>query len=130
MGVGQPHHVTQRGDNRQVEQNPLRAGLVEEAGSYPWSSAGVHLLGTDPAGRLELKLWQKWYTPERWRQVLSTSVREESWEERFREATQCGLPFGAEEYVAWVGEQKRMILTKRPPGRPRKTPEQAAGQAS
>ena len=115
-----------------VEQNPIRAGIVEEAGCYAWSSARIHLSGQDPEGRLDLTLWRKWYTPERWQEVLATSMVEESWEERFREATLRGLPFGPEEYIAWVAAQKRMVLTRRPPGRPpnMKKPAEAVRAAS
>jgi putative transposase len=30
---------------RYIEQNPVRAGMVENAGAYRWSSYGVHALG-------------------------------------------------------------------------------------
>lgn len=32
---------------RYIEQNPVRAGLVETAWRWPWSSAKAHVLGTD-----------------------------------------------------------------------------------
>jgi len=32
---------------RSVELNPVRAGLVERAWRYPWSSAGAHVRGKD-----------------------------------------------------------------------------------
>ena len=108
-----------------VEQNPLRAGLVVEAGVYEWSSARVHLCGQDPQGRLDLRLWRKWYTPERWGEVLATSVREKDWAERFREATRRGLPLGSERFVAAVEQDRKRIMRLRPRGRPRKAATQA-----
>ena len=32
---------------RYVELNPVKAGLVEQPGDYPWSSARAHLDGAD-----------------------------------------------------------------------------------
>ncbi|MDP8225022.1 MAG: transposase [Candidatus Lernaella stagnicola] len=32
---------------RYVKQNPVRAGMLEKAGDYPWSSAAAHLAGRD-----------------------------------------------------------------------------------
>ena len=32
---------------RYVENNPVKAGLVEHAGDWPWSSARAHLFGHD-----------------------------------------------------------------------------------
>ena len=34
---------------RYVELNPVRAGLVQRAGGWPWSSASAHLAGADDA---------------------------------------------------------------------------------
>ena len=41
--TGYPHHVTQRTAIRYVENNPVRAGLVQEPDEYPWSSAKSHV---------------------------------------------------------------------------------------
>jgi putative transposase len=32
---------------RYIEMNPVRAGLVDRPGEYPWSSAATHTLGRD-----------------------------------------------------------------------------------
>jgi putative transposase len=105
-----------------VEQNPVRAGLVAQAVAYRWSSAAIHCQGVDPGGRLDLDLWQDWYTPERWREVLAASVAEEGWRERFREATRRGLPLGSEGYVKKLESASGRCLGFRRPGRPRVCP--------
>ncbi len=105
-----------------VEQNPLRAGMVREAGEYRWSSASVHLLGEDRPGRLELGPWQTEYTSERWRVVLASSVMEEAQQQRFREATAQGLPFGSQDYIERRERELGVVLRVRPRGRPKKVP--------
>ncbi len=101
-----------------VERNPLRAGLVAEAGQYPWSSARVHLRGADPAGKIDLTLWSRLYTPERWRDVLRFGIDEEAWRERLRQATMRGLPFGSDRFVEQLSRQYDRDLRMRPRGRP------------
>ena len=83
-----------------VERNPVRAGLVREAGWYRWSSAAAHLTGMpDPTGLLDLGPWAQEYTPDRRRMVLASSVGEEMLAERLREATLRGRPLGSEEFI-------------------------------
>jgi hypothetical protein len=43
------------------------------------------------------------YTAERWREALKSSVGEEAFQERIREATSVGLPVGGEELVELLG---------------------------
>ena len=77
-----------------VERNPVRTGMVEEAGEWRWSSAQMHL-GEVGAGKwLDLTPWRMEYTPQRWREVLRTTVAEEAEAERIREATHTGKPLG------------------------------------
>jgi REP element-mobilizing transposase RayT len=40
-----------------VDLNPVRAGMVENAAVYPWSSAPAHLSGVDPRGLLDEGWW-------------------------------------------------------------------------
>jgi putative transposase len=103
-----------------VERNPVRAGFVEEAGSYSWSSAAAHTSGEDPAHILNLGAWRKQYTGERWREVLRTSVSEEALTERLREATVRRRPFGSEEFVEALEQKAGRRLGPLPVGRPKK----------
>jgi REP-associated tyrosine transposase len=41
-----------------VERNPVRAGMVEAAVDYPWSSAAAHTTGIAPTGLLDMAWWQ------------------------------------------------------------------------
>jgi len=70
-----------------VERNPVRARIVSRAEEYVWSSAPTRLAGKDASGFLDLTPWQQYYSPERWRNLLATSIADEAELERIREAT-------------------------------------------
>ncbi len=63
--------------------------------------------------------WRRVYTAERWREVLRTSVGEEAFQERIREATGVGLPLGDEAFVESLGRTVGRDLQRRPAGRPK-----------
>jgi len=109
-----------------VERNPLRAGLVNEAEQYRWSTAAAHCQEDSMDQRLDLHEWRRCFTGERWRETLRLGVPETAWEERIREATRRGCPLGSEAFVERVGRQLGRDLQPRPPGRP---PKQAAQPA-
>lgn len=101
-----------------VERNPARAGLVERAEEYRWSSAAAHCSGADPKGRMDLSAWRSVYTAERWQAVLRSSIGEEAFQERIRQATNVGLPLGEDEFVESLGRALGRWLRTRPVGRP------------
>jgi putative transposase len=89
-----------------VEQNPLRARLVEQAGQWRWSSAQAHLSGED-AGLLDLVPWRARHTPETWKLYLDKGLLDAALIERIRDATERGHPLGDEAFVKRVrAEQK------------------------
>jgi putative transposase len=102
---------------RYVERNPLRAGLVERAELWRWSSlwrrrqAGV-------APPLELADWPV-PRPADWVSSVNATwtVAEE---EAVRRCIRRGRPYGREEWVAAVVKGLGLEATMRPPGRPRK----------
>ena len=102
-----------------VERNPVRAGMVTEAGQHRWSSATAHLSGRDPDGLLDLSAWRREYDPRRWRRVLETSVGEEAFRQRIQEASLRGRPLGAEDFVQELESQAGRSLRPHPVGRPR-----------
>ena len=107
-----------------IERNPVRARMVREAGEYEWSSAGGRL-GRSVARRfLDLSAWEAEYTPERWEQVLASSVEEEAFGQRLAEASLKGRPLGEEDFLARLEREAGRMLRVRKPGRPRN----AAGQ--
>jgi putative transposase len=112
-----------------VERNPVRAGMVSEASRWAWSSAAAHCAGRDPAGRLDMTAWQAKYTPERWSEVLASSVGEEALSQRIREATGVGLPLGSQSFVQALEARLKRRLEHLPPGRPKRVGEPAAAAA-
>ncbi len=103
-----------------VERNPVRAGLVEDAALYPWSSAAAHSGMRHRDALLHMQAWQKEYTAERWVEVLRVGLAEEALAERLREATIRGQPLGGEEFVSELEQKARRRIRPLPPGRPRK----------
>lgn len=103
-----------------VERNPVRAGLAGVAEEYEWSSAAAHCAEDDMDGRLDLGEWAGRYNGQRWREALKLGVNAEAWEERIREATRRGLPFGSDQFVEQMSKSAGRDLKVRPPGRPRK----------
>jgi REP-associated tyrosine transposase len=84
---------------RYVEMNPVRAGLVEEAAAWRWSSAKAHVRGVDPSGVLDLTDWSTRWSTETWRDVLTDGVGDAALAERIRESTRTGRPAGSEQFV-------------------------------
>ena len=103
-----------------VERNPLRAGLLNTAQDYPWSSAAAHCHDDDLQGRLELAEWRNNFTAERWQAVLRMGLAEEAWQDRLREATRRGTPLGSNLFVDQLSRMLGRDLRSRPPGRPPK----------
>jgi len=102
---------------RYVERNPVRAGLVEQAESYPWSSAAAHLGASDPRNLLALADWSQCWTAQQWGDILRDGADEAA---SIRDATYGGRPFGSEAFVARLEKYLERRLTRGAPGRPRK----------
>ena len=102
---------------RYIELNPLRAGVVQRAETYRWSSASSHLYGTeDPIlGR------QDWLAPcdrGAYREFLKKADGGER--DVIRKATSSGRPLGGHEFVRTLETRLRRRLVAKPHGRPRR----------
>lgn len=101
---------------RYVERNPVRAGLVEQAAEYPWSSARAHVTGEvePPLTRFFLQDhigdWASFLGSEDLRSHV----------EDLRTHTRTGRPLGGEQFVSALEVMTGRSLTKRKTGRPRK----------
>ncbi|HLK20539.1 MAG TPA: transposase [Bryobacteraceae bacterium] len=102
-----------------IERNPVRAGLVELAEDYPWSSAAAHVTDYDAADLLDDTPWRDEYPADRWRAVLHTSADGEALGERIRRATMTGRPFGSAEFTEELEHAAHRRLRPRRPGRPK-----------
>lgn len=96
---------------RYIEQNPVRAGLVETAGDWPWSSARAHLQGQDDDVVTVGPLLERY---EAWADYLGqVEVTEE---EHLRSHERTGRPLGDAEFVARLEGLTGRRLAKRKPG--------------
>ncbi len=84
---------------RYIELNPVRAGLVGEAASWPWSSAAAHQAGTDRTALLSWDEWRTRWSPEGWREALAAGIEDAALIERIRQATRTGRPAGSAAFV-------------------------------
>lgn len=110
---------------RYIERNPLRAGMVERAEDYAWSSARSHVTGSED-GLL---------SPSRpfpglvgdWSQWLGSEQQMEEVEE-IRRCTQTGRPCGTMSFVQQVSELTGRILWAMKAGRKPGSPKDEPGQ--
>ena len=101
---------------RYTELNPLRAALVREAESWPWSSAASHC-GTQPAEDwLALEMWRSHWAPSEWRNYLAAG-ESESRLAVIRQRTHTGRPLGSAEFIHSMEKiaQRRLAPLKRGP---------------
>lgn len=108
---------------RYVERNPVRAGLVDRAEDYRWSSAVAHCgLSTDPVLTRDSTWLETLGTIDNWSKWLAEvdpPAQIVDLRQRFR---QC-LPCGSENFVRGLELRAGQSLAARPRGRPRKAPE-------
>ena len=106
---------------RYVELNPVRAGMVETAPEWRWSSASAHCGLSSPNPMLDMNRWRQRWTAAEWREFLyqgesSAEVGE------LRRSTHTGRPLGSPEFVAVLEKSMSRVLAPRRGGRPKKAP--------
>ncbi len=108
---------------RYAERNPVRAGLVERAEEWGWSSAAVHCGMRANDGLLELAQWQQRWDSSSWRPYLREKDSEEE-AAAIRQCTPSGRPLGTAEFVKAMEAATQRCLTpqKRVGGRAKQTP--------
>lgn len=104
---------------RYVECNPVRAGMVQRAEDFPWSSAAAHcgnrsdgLLGAESAWGKQFAAIDDWSA---W--LAATGETEEV--KILRQNADKGLPCGSTDFVQRLGMKVGRMLEYRPQGRPR-----------
>ena len=112
---------------RYVERNPVRAGLVEEAAAYGWSSAREHVERQDARRLLDWHLWDELGRPDDWNEVLGPTRGEEGEVmAALRRATLTGRPLGSESFVKRLERRFARNLDAKRTGRPKKAAAAAA----
>ena len=113
---------------RYTELNPVRAGIVENPMTYPWSSAAAH---GDPDCRdatLDMQPWLEAWTPVTWREYLEAPGAAEE-VDSIRRNTHTGRPLGTPGFVAALEKTLRRNLRPERGGRPPKPPDMERQQA-
>ena len=102
---------------RYVEQNPLRAGMVEKAWSYSWSSAAAHVGAAAGDEMVDLEEWRRLTTPGEWRKALERPPRKEA-VRALRKSTQRGWPMAGDSLLAKMEKILNRRLRALPSHRP------------
>jgi putative transposase len=108
-------HLTLVG--RYVEQNPLRAGMVKEAVSYPWSSAAEHAGAREAHGLLSLQRWKQIAEPSDWRRVLARRPANAE-VMQLRRCTERGWPLATDGALSKLEKRLHRRLRPLKAGRP------------
>jgi putative transposase len=100
---------------RYIEANPLRAGLVQRAEDWPWSSLHHWLHGDG------LNLLDPWpiQRPANWLELVNEPLPEDRLQ-HIRASVKRGNPLGEAAWVQQMAQQMGIESTLRPRGRPRK----------
>jgi putative transposase len=83
---------------RYIELNPVRAGLVQNAWDWPWSSAGAHVTGIDETGLMHMKIWRTRFDGNGWRKYLEEGMSSTCLD-RIRLAIRTGRPLGNDDFI-------------------------------
>ena len=102
---------------RYIEQNPVRAGLVDRADQWRWSSAWRRRHGDD-VQQAALASWPL-PRPDDWGRTLSRS-QPLSEIEAIQRCVRKGAPFGSSRWVKQSAVRLGLEATLRPRGRPKK----------
>ena len=105
---------------RYVELNPVRAGLVEAAEEWQWSSAAAHCGAAAHCPMLEMELWGERWTVSEWRAYLTAGDSQTDLI-ALRRCTHTGRPLGTPDFVAALEKSSLRLLAPRKGGRPRKS---------
>ena len=113
-----------------IERNPVRARMVEVAEGFRWSSAAERLGDVAAArpGFLDAVASRERFSAEQWRQVLATSLDEEAFGRRLREASRRGRPLGDEEFMEELEKRAGRRLRAKAVGRPKAIKKEAGEQ--
>jgi putative transposase len=105
---------------RYVEQNPLRAGLVQRAEHWRWSSLGLNTATDRVEQRLELCEWPL-PKPSDWLCWVNQAITDRELE-ALRLSAQRGRPYGSESWQTQMAKRLGLESTFHSRGRPRREP--------
>jgi putative transposase len=102
---------------RYVELNPVRAGICDSPGEWPWSSYRAHLQGRDDKLVTVAPMLSR---IDDWSNYLRSADRDIEKFDQLRERSRTGRPAGDERFLRQLEELVGRSLRRRSPGRPKK----------
>ena len=105
---------------RYIERNPLRAGLVQRAEDWRWSSASLH---RDGRPNLDVGPVRR---PDDWLAFVN-EPQTEAEVKRLRQCLQRGRPFGESSWQLQTAQRLGLESSLRPRGRPKKIIDEPKG---
>ena len=102
---------------RYVEQNPMRAGMLQKAWSYPWSSAAAHAGQRAEDALVNLAEWRSMMPAGEWRKALERLPGKEA-VSALRKSTQRGWPIAGDSYLSKMEKLLNRRLRALPSHRP------------
>ncbi len=102
--------------SRYIERNPVRAGMIEKAEDYKYSSAAAHLLGRDD-NILKEAIFEE-NERSQYIKFMNDSAGDGQTDE-IRSKTKLGHPLGSADFIDQIAKKVGRDLTFRPKGRPR-----------
>ena len=102
---------------RYIEQNPVRAGIVNKVEDYDYSSARTHVNGekNELLGEELFDIMQR----ADYAKLIQTNISKDEIGE-IRHYTKVGRPLGNEQFVGQMERELQRKFFLRPPGRPKK----------
>jgi putative transposase len=101
-----------------VENNPVRAGIVADAGDYKYSSAAAHISCRDPQLVVNMDWWQDNWQGD-WSDYLAGLLESEDIRQ-IKVATSRGRPLASDSFLSKVEKLTGRRLRPLPVGRPKK----------
>jgi putative transposase len=101
---------------RYIERNPVKAGLVEHAELYRWSSARTHITGSSEP-LLGTTSWLSLQEQNSYANFVHTV--DEKADDAIRRSTMTGRPFGSECFIDMLELRLNQPLRPKKSGRPR-----------
>lgn len=102
---------------RYIEQNPIRANIVNNPIDYEWSSARTNC--TETKDSFIEPIWKEYVDKYEYKKFLDKRI-EECDIENIRKSTFSGMPIGTNDFLDQLAVRFGNITKKRPKGRPRK----------
>lgn len=99
---------------RYVEQNPVRANIVDHAWDYSWSSAKAHL--GKHYNIIEIADIKEYFTQPDWKKFLGYQEKDEHLIRQLKQATETGTVFGTTAFIQDLENIYNRPLTPRKRG--------------